>query len=289
METKGEYSIVPVAQRELTPQIWRMLSDMSPVMFKSRLFGVGSPEAAAAIMLKGYELGLSVTASFEFVQVVEGKPSLSPRGALALLHKSPAIKNIDIQRLTDSTGKFTGYSCTIERSNGFAHTSTYTLDDAQRAGLVKPNSGWAKYPENMCLWRAIGFCVDVVAPDISSGMTSIMKMPEEFGIALSKEGDVIDSTVVEAKPVEVDISPLIAQYGAERVMQVLGEQFGGQMPGNEEQYEMLRATLDIAIISFDDIVDKFGVEAILKANNNSIPKTDADMARIACILSGSGS
>ena len=111
-------------------------------------------------------------------------------------------------------------------------------------------------------------------------------MPEEFGIALSKEGDVIDGKIEEPYTAEIDITPLITQYGIERVMQVLGDQFGGQMPGNEQQYEMLKSTLDIAIISFDDIVNKFGADAILKANNNTIPKTDADMARIACILEG---
>jgi hypothetical protein len=75
--------IVPIQQRELTPQVWQMISQMAPVMWKSRLFGVVSQEAAAAIMLKGYELGLSVTASFEFIHVIQGKPGLSPRGALA--------------------------------------------------------------------------------------------------------------------------------------------------------------------------------------------------------------
>src|SRR3990167_3398040 len=82
-------AIVPTAAtRELTPAIWHMIEIMSPVMHKAHLFGVTSPEQAAAIMLKGYELGLSVTASFEFVQVIQGKPSLSPRGAMAILLSS---------------------------------------------------------------------------------------------------------------------------------------------------------------------------------------------------------
>jgi hypothetical protein len=47
-------------------------------MHQARLFGVNNAEQAMAIMLKGYELGLGLTASFEFVQVVQGRPALSP-------------------------------------------------------------------------------------------------------------------------------------------------------------------------------------------------------------------
>ena len=44
-------SLAVIQPRTLTPGIWRMLGEMAPVMWKSRLFGVTSPEAAAAIML----------------------------------------------------------------------------------------------------------------------------------------------------------------------------------------------------------------------------------------------
>lgn len=72
-------SIVTTRNKELTPSVWDMLKEIAPVMHVSRLFGVSSPEQATAIMLKGYELGLGVTSSFEFIHVIEGKPSLSPR------------------------------------------------------------------------------------------------------------------------------------------------------------------------------------------------------------------
>src|SRR5271157_3033493 len=121
-----------VPERELTPQIWTMIMEMAPVMYKSRLFGVTSQEAAAAIILKGYELGLSITASFELVQVVQGKPALSPRGAMALLLNSPAIKEIKITRLVDAKGVYLGHECFMRRDNGFEYTSRFTLEDAKR-------------------------------------------------------------------------------------------------------------------------------------------------------------
>ena len=214
---KEETAIIPTAAtRELTPGIWAMIERMAPVMYKAHLFGVTTPEQAAAIMLKGYELGLSITASFELIHVIDGKPGLSPRGAMALLHSNSLVKEIKITRLEDK-GKFIGYECFMSRSdNGFSHTSRFTLEDANRAGLMKPNSGWMKYPENMCMYRAIGFAADVVAPDVTAGMTNIMKAPEMYGVTLTEGGDVIEAT---ATSINVDpLQELIDQHGIDKVV-----------------------------------------------------------------------
>lgn len=214
-------AIQTAATRELTPGIWSMIEKMAPVMHKAHLFGVTSPEQAAAIMLKGFELGLSITASFELIHVIDGKPGLSPRGAMALLHSSPLIKEIKITRLDDK-GKFIGFECHMSRSdNGFSHTSRFTLEMAAKAGLVKPNSGWVKYEENMCMYRAIGFCADVVAPDVTAGMTSVMKMPEAYGVALTEGGDVVDVSPVSVPSVESEWSELVSKHATE-ILQIYG-------------------------------------------------------------------
>ncbi len=249
-------ALIPVGQRELTPNIWQMINEMAPVMHQSRLFGVASKEAAAAIMLKGYELGLSITASFEFVQVVEGKPSLSPRGALALLHNSPEIKRLEVKRL-EANGGFIGYACYMERANGFSYMARYTLEDAKRAGLIKPRSGWEAYPENMCMWRAIGFAADVVAPDITAGMTALMKMPEQYGVAVSQEGEIIDMT-----PRNV---PLVTEQPTPT-----------QSP----------AAWQGKALSLDDLLVTWTAEQILVANEGRIPGTDAELAAVAAKLAG---
>lgn len=230
-------AIIPSTHRELTPQIWQMISQIAPVMWKSRLFGIVSQEAAAAIMLKGYELGLSVTASFEFIHVIQGKPGLSPRGALALLHSHPDIDKVVIERFTHPDGSYLGHSCTIRRKNGFEYTARFTLDDAKRAGLVKPDSGWVKYPEQMCMWRAVGFAADVAAPDITAGMTAIMKMPEQMGVAINDNGEIID--VVDLPVTDTDVATkqsitleqLLERYSAEEIMAAND----GKIPATQEE------------------------------------------------------
>jgi len=230
-----ETTIVPTAAtRELTPGIWAMIEKMAPVMHKAHLFGVMSPEQAAAIMLKGYELGLSMTASFELVQVIQGKPALSPRGAMALLLSNPFVKEIKINRLEDK-GKFFGYECVMTRTTGFSHTSKFTMEMAAKAGLLKPDSGWMKYEENMCLWRAIGFAADVVFPDVTAGMTTLMKAPEIYGVALTEGGDVVHVVATNIDPLQ----ELVTQYGAEAVMQAND----GKIPVNGE-IETVRQKLE---------------------------------------------
>ncbi len=238
-------SLALASNREITPQVWQMISQMAPVMHRSRLFGVSSEEQAAAIMLKGYELGLSITASFELIHVVQGKPGLSPRGALALLHNSPEIEAIKITRLAPG-GTFLGYECTMKRRNGFEYTARWTMDDAKRAGLIKPDSGWTTYPENMCMWRAVGFCSDMVAPDITAGMTGMMKAPEMYGVAIDDQGEVIEATA-QPDPIPTQAAPAI---------------------------------------TLDDLCNMFGAEAVLVANEGKIPATDADVQAVANKLAG---
>ena len=49
-------------------------------------------------------------------------------------------------------------SCTLtgrRADNGDSATTSYTLAEAQKAGLVKPNGGWTKNPKDMCFARAM--------------------------------------------------------------------------------------------------------------------------------------
>ena len=253
--------LMVVKSRNVTPTIWNMIKEMAPVMHQARLFGVASPEAAAATMLKGYEIGIGFTASFELIQVVMGKPALSPRGALALLHNAPEISKITITRLVDGSGKFSGYECYMKRTNGFDFTARWTMEDARRAGLVKPDSGWTNYPENMCMWRAVGFCADVTAPDILAGMSGMMRMPEAYGVALSESGDVIPA----GTPPVGDNVPISPQNATAAVPEPSG--------GIVEMH-----------LTLEQAVDTFGADAIMAANGGAIPMdqpaVDAAVARL---------
>jgi hypothetical protein len=251
--TASQAESILMAKREMSMGVWHMINTVANDVYRSRLFPVSSPQQAAAIMLKGYEIGLGLMASFEFVQVVKGHVGLSPKGALALLHNSPRITKIKLVRLTDEHNKFIGYECTMARDNGFSHTEQWTLEDARTAGLLKPDSNWEKYPENMCKWRSIGFTADIVAPDVTAGMVDFMIRPEQFGVALDNEGNIIEgeTKIVETQTVQtvtkepsvtipsVTLNELLDQYSAEAILQANG----GTIPGTSEELERVANTL----------------------------------------------
>lgn len=223
---------------ELTLQAWQMIQAIAPAMHASRFFGVNSPEQAMAIMISGYELGLGFAASFEFIKPIQGKPSLTPRGALALILASPLCAGLKIEDLVDK-GQLQLCRVWMKRTDGFEHTIEFSMDDAKRAGLVRFDSGWEKYPANMLRWRAVGFCADVVFPDVIGGL----KRADELGADLTPDGEVIeDSWMVHAPEIR-------------------------------------------EAITLDQLVTQYGAEAILGANNGSIPATTEDLERVAEVLS----
>lgn len=245
-EEREQYAVVPAREQALTPSVWETISAVAPAMHKSHLFGVASPEQAMAIMLTGYELGLTLTASFEFVKVIQGKPSLIPRGALALILQSPDLASLKVEDVTDAQGNPESCRVTMKRKNGFEYTTSYSMADAARAGLVKDDGGWVKYPANMLRWRAIGFCADVVFPDVIGGM----KRADELGADLTPEGDVLEgawtpapaapASEPEPEPAGIDLNALVAQYGAEAVL-AANE---GRIPATAEELEAVAATLE---------------------------------------------
>lgn len=252
---------------EMSMDTWRTIMEIAPAIHQSHLFGVSSPEQAASIMMKGREMGLGLVASFEFIQVIKGHVGLAPKGALALLHTSPKVKQIKVTRLVDAAGKFVGYECEMSRKDtSFSFTSRWTMMDAQRAGLVKPDSGWLNYPENMCLWRAIGFCADVVFPDITAGMNDFLIRPEQFDIALSEDGEIIKPNEMQTKVVD-------------------GVEMGDPTMG----YQPIAPTVaPTSAVTLEDLINQYGAEAILNANEGRIPGTDAELMQCAETLGKGG-
>lgn len=227
--------IVPVTQ-----ETWMTIQAIAPVAQASRLFGV-TQEQAAIVMLTGHELGLSLSASFRYIHLIDGKPSLSPQGALALIHQSGQLAGL---RITDGDG-----FCEVwmKRKNGFEYTTRYTMEQARKAGLVKPNSGWEKYEPNMLRWRAIGYCADVVFPDVTGGLES----PEELGANVNQQGEPMPNPpqvhvyTVDNAPAEppLTLASLMASgYTPEQIMTAND----GKIPGTTAECQAVLAKLQEA-------------------------------------------
>jgi hypothetical protein len=188
-------------------------------------------------MLKGWELGLGLAASFEFIQTIQGKPTLSPRGALALVMRSGELASMAVEGDTQRC------RCWMKRRNSLEFENTVSIADAQRAGLVKTGSGWESWPANMLRWRSIGFTIDVLFSDICGGL----KRADEFGATVDDKGNVVE-TWPEEKPAPN----------------------GQQAPVDAEVHEVPTITA-WPVPSLEELIDKFGASAVLDAAGGVIP------------------
>jgi 5'-3' exonuclease len=140
--------------------------------FDSKQFSAyGTPQAVLMTLLAGRELGLTAMASLRAIHVVEGRPTMSADLMRALILKSGDVNYFRcVERTTEQS------TWEAQRGNDPPLRLTYTMDDARTAGVVKPNSGWAKYPQDMLVARASSKLARLIAPDILHGIF----LPEEI-------------------------------------------------------------------------------------------------------------
>jgi hypothetical protein len=112
----------------------------------------------------GAELGLNSMQSLIGIHIVEGKPMVSAVTLAAFVRQKSGY-DYHVVELTNER-------CAIEflRNGEVEGVSEFTIEDAQRAGLVKDKSGWVKYPRNMLFSRTMSNGVKWFAPDATHGI-----------------------------------------------------------------------------------------------------------------------
>lgn len=179
-------------------RLWRV----AEALYKSGMFkDLEMAEQAYAKILIGHDLGLSPTQALMGLHIVEGRPMVSSTmlGAFAMRagYRWDAVEHTDT-------------ACDIHfyRDGEKIGESRFTIEDAERAGLLKPSrngkpSTHTKYPRNMNFARALSngvrwFCSDAT-----------------LGIAVYVEGEIVPESVAltagegDAEPVNIDLGPKV--------------------------------------------------------------------------------
>ncbi|TFD58079.1 hypothetical protein E3T43_07480 [Cryobacterium sp. Hh7] len=176
-----------------------------------------SPGKVLLVMETGAMLGIHPVAALSGVNIIEGKPSISPALMSALVRGAGHTLRV----VTDGTvegGDFSA-TATLTRSDDleFTYKATWTPHRAMRAELcsytkvgdvwkvsatgkgggVKP---WQAYTENMCKWRAVGEVCGEGAQDVIMGMHT----PDELGQNVTNAGEMVSTpdTESEREPTE---------------------------------------------------------------------------------------
>lgn len=161
------------------------LMNIADMLVKSGLLPatVKTKEAAAAIILKGRELGIPTMEAFSLINVISGKPTISPQGMIALARRTGQLQDITITDENDTA------VVTVTRKGQTPFMTKFSARDAAAMGLANKDN-WQKQPKVMRQWRAISANFRITFPDVIGGMY----MPEELGADVNDEGEVVQFT-----------------------------------------------------------------------------------------------
>lgn len=192
-ENKPAMALVPQQPSAMTfasPEMARfeVMRQQAQVLLQSGFLpqSIRTPEQAIAIMMMGEAIGVKPIVALNTINIIQGKPTVSPQLMLALVRNSGQLENFSA---TDD-----GTTCTVKmkRKNELEHVETFSMQDAS-AMKLSDKDNWKKQPATMRKWRAIAAACRVVFPDVTWGIASYTA--EELNPDVSVD---IDGVVVEA-------------------------------------------------------------------------------------------
>jgi len=132
---------------------------------ESKMYGsYGGQPGIMMTILAARELGVPPMLALNGgISNIMGKLEISARLMNAMMRRA-GVK-ITIMESTDDRCVLRGQ----RGDNGDSAVVSYSLEDAKKAGLVKPSGGWVKNPKDMCFARAISRLARQIAPDVIGG------------------------------------------------------------------------------------------------------------------------
>lgn len=145
-------------------------SDMVPKDFK------GKPGNCLIAIQWGAELGLKPLQAMQNLAIINGRPSLWGDAVIALVRSSPLCEFV-IETDDGNTA-----TCRVKRRGEPEQSRTFSMEDAQAAGLKGKTGPWTQYPKRMRQMRARAFALRDVFPDVLRGLPvaeELMDTPTE--------------------------------------------------------------------------------------------------------------
>ncbi len=148
-----ESNVLNITTRGSIPSQHEMMvyQTMAEQAVSSKMYkGIGEKAGVMMIMLSARELGIPPMQALNGgINIIQGKVEISARMMSALIRK--AGHQIQVKECTSNQCVLVG-----RRSDtGETQSSSFSVAEAQQAGLVKPGGGWIKWPKDMCFARAL--------------------------------------------------------------------------------------------------------------------------------------
>ena len=131
----------------------------------------GKPQDIMVCVQWGMELGLAPLQALQNIAVINGKPSVYGDAAMALVQASPLCEGVE--EFIEGEGTTNPIAvCVAHRKGRKPVRSTFSVEDAKRAGLWGKQGPWQAYPKRMLAMRARGFALRDAFPDALRGMVT---------------------------------------------------------------------------------------------------------------------
>ena len=138
--------------------------------FIPQAFRGNSADVLAAVTL-GQMVGLNPMQALWGIAVINGRPCIWGDAALAIVRSHPDFE--DIQETIEKSSGEEGAAkaiCTIKRRGQSPVARSFSMAQAQRAGLSTKKGPWTDYPARMLQMRARGFAMRDAFADALTGM-----------------------------------------------------------------------------------------------------------------------
>lgn len=203
------------------------LSQRDPVALAQHFFQSGfftdvkSMSQAVVKIVAGEELGLGPMTSMQGIHIIKGKPTMSAN-LHAVQVKRSGKYNFRPVEITAQKAKIEWFE--EGESVGF---SEFTIEQAKTAGLIKADSGWTRYPDDMLFARALTRGMRRYCPEVSAGSPAYT--PEELGAEVDEQGEpiAVEAEVGEPQAPATDLDPARVMHLIEGI-EILKPHFADQ-------------------------------------------------------------
>jgi hypothetical protein len=165
------------------------------------------PANVFLVLLTARDLGVKLTTAVREFHVIEGRVTVSPKAKLAMARQQHVARIWPDPNNNREHATWYGYRYDDPDLNVF--TSEFTMDDARGVpvpkwtgpsgnrkkvdGTLAEKDNWVAYPKRMLSWRALGYLLDDLCPEVGTGLYS----PDEIGAVTDSDGEPITLDTVE--------------------------------------------------------------------------------------------
>lgn len=150
-------------------QLWKLAG----IMCRSGMMpkGLDTPEAVSVAIQMGLEVGLMPMQAVQNIAVINGRPSIWGDAGLALVEASGLLEDFD-ENISETSGSIVARCWAKRRNRPTPVERTFSMADAQRAGLWSKPGPWQQYPKRMLQMRARWWVLRDLFPDVLKGLSA---------------------------------------------------------------------------------------------------------------------